>query len=57
MLKDNHLIGTTITAAVAEARRGAGRDEPSTWEADREEQMFEAMEGRRRHHPARQLHS
>ncbi len=43
MLKDNHLIGTTITAAVAEARRRwPGRTVHV--EADREEQMFEAME-------------
>ncbi len=43
MLKDNHLIGTTITDAVAEAkRRWPGRT--IQVEADRREQMFEAME-------------
>ncbi len=43
MLKDNHLVGTTIAAAVAEARRRwPGRTVHV--EADREEQMFEAME-------------
>ncbi len=43
MLKDNHLIGTTITQAVAEAkRRWPGRT--IHVEADRREQMFEAME-------------
>lgn len=43
MFKDNHLIGTTITEAVAEAkRRWPGRTVHV--EADRREQMFEAME-------------
>ncbi len=43
MLKDNHLIGTTITDAVAEAkRRWPGRT--IHVEADRREQMLEAME-------------
>jgi len=43
MLKDNHLIGTTIADAVAEARRRwPGRTVHV--EADREEQMFEALE-------------
>ncbi len=43
MLKDNHLVGTTITAAVAEARRRwPGRTVHV--EADREELMFEALE-------------
>lgn len=43
MLKDNHLVGTTITAAVAEARRRwPGRTVHV--EADREALMFEALE-------------
>lgn len=43
MLKDNHLIGTTIAAAVAEARRRwPGRT--IHVEADSEQLMFEAME-------------
>ncbi|MFW2383192.1 MAG: carboxylating nicotinate-nucleotide diphosphorylase [Acidimicrobiales bacterium] len=43
MLKDNHLVGTTITEAVAEARRRwPGRTVHV--EADRREQMIEAME-------------
>ncbi len=43
MLKDNHLIGTNITDAVALARkRWPGRTVHV--EADREEQMFEALE-------------
>ena len=43
MLKDNHLVGTNITDAVAEAkRRWPGRT--IHVEADRREQMFEAME-------------
>ena len=43
MLKDNHLVGTTITAAVAEARRRwPGRTVHV--EADREELMVEALE-------------
>jgi nicotinate-nucleotide pyrophosphorylase (carboxylating) len=43
MLKDNHLIGTTIPSAVAEAkRRWPGRT--IHVEADRQEQMFEAMQ-------------
>lgn len=43
MLKDNHLFGTTITAAVAEARRRwPGRTVHV--EADREDQMTEALE-------------
>ncbi|NNE96742.1 MAG: carboxylating nicotinate-nucleotide diphosphorylase [Acidimicrobiales bacterium] len=43
MLKDNHLIGTTITDAVVEAkRRWPGRT--IHVEADRREQMLEAME-------------
>ncbi|MBT8241935.1 MAG: carboxylating nicotinate-nucleotide diphosphorylase [Acidimicrobiia bacterium] len=42
MLKDNHLIGTTIAAAVAEAkRRWPGRTVHV--EVDRREQMFEAL--------------
>lgn len=42
MLKDNHLIGTNITDAVAEAkRRWPGRT--IHVEADRRDQMFEAM--------------
>ncbi len=43
MLKDNHLVGTTITAAVAEARRRwPGRTVHV--EADREALLFEALE-------------
>lgn len=43
MLKDNHLIGTTIAEAVAEARRRwPGRT--IHVEADREDQMFEALD-------------
>lgn len=43
MLKDNHLIGTTIAASVAEARRRwPGRTVHV--EADREEQMFQALD-------------
>lgn len=43
MLKDNHLFGTTITAAVAEARRRwPGRTVHV--EADRPPQMFEALD-------------
>jgi len=43
MLKDNHLVGTTITAAVAEARRRwPGRTVHV--EADTEALMFEALE-------------
>jgi len=43
MLKDNHLIGTTVTAAVAEARRRwPGRTVHV--EADREDLMMEALE-------------
>lgn len=43
MIKDNHLFGTTITDAVAEARRRwPGRTVHV--EADREDQMMEAME-------------
>lgn len=43
MLKDNHLVGTTIAAAVAEARtRWPGRTVHV--EADREDQMMQALE-------------
>lgn len=43
MLKDNHLVGTTIAAAVAEARRRwPGRTVHV--EADREDQLFQALE-------------
>jgi len=43
MLKDNHLIGTSISASVAEARRRwPGRTVHV--EADREDLMFEALE-------------
>ena len=43
MLKDNHLVGTSITAAVAEARRRwPGRTVHV--EADREQLLFEALE-------------
>jgi nicotinate-nucleotide pyrophosphorylase (carboxylating) len=43
MLKDNHLIGTTIAASVAEARRRwPGRTVQV--EADREDLMFQALE-------------